>query len=1082
MKKTLKIIGISLASIVGLVLIVVAIACWLVLTPERATPIVRKQVPKFITCDFNIEKVDITVFKTFPDVSVEIENVALINPVKDSPSDTLAYIHNCTVSVNIKKLLFENEIIINNCKLNGGYINVFTDSQGNTNIDILSPSTASEKEDNSEWSYSIDLLALKLDDVLINYTDLTQGMIACVNGMGLSAKGKMKEDKITGNLDILINNLKYQQKIDTSSMTVYVKDMKIDGKGDFIDNNIQGDINCSTADVSYLGQTSHTQLAKLKSLTFNYIGSIKDDDTINGKADLNVNNLTFVMDDETYLDKANVNLDMPINLILNTINAEFGASHLAFNDILVDFMGNVSISNENDIDINMDVKTNTLVVEDVITLLPNSIREEILGNMDVMGKVQLDAHIQGLYNENSMPVIKADIKYNDGNFNLPEYIPYPISDFNTSLKANINLNNKSNLTINSLKARVKKSSVSISGTVNDLMNKMLCNLKLKADARLDELYKFIPEEIVAKGNVKLNVDAKFSKDQITNMDLIKSKINGDIQWDNMDIVYYDTVKINADRMYAKFSLPNTASRELTNSLAKINIDGNELKASITNMMNVNLRNYNIDAQVSNILEASEPLSVYTGFDFSKIDFDMGDILLFSDNASGTAKMLPSKNSDNVSYELGYSGDSLSFEMGDELEFKTKSIKVKASADYDENQEDIILQWNPQMNIDLTNAVFDMKSIKEPIHIPSIDFKYDTTGLIINNSNFVLGKSDFELKGTLTSFNDFLRKEDLLCGNFDFTSNYTDVNQLMDFFNGMGDTIQEEKNQVVTDTIKGEDNPFMVPLGVDISLNTKINNATAGAMKIANVGGKLIVKDGILVLEEMGFTSDAAKMFLTAIYKSPRKNHLYLGLDFHLLDIDIAEMIRIIPDLDTIVPMLKSFAGKAEFHLAAETYMKSNYELKISMLKGATAIQGKNLVVLDNKTYKKISKLLNFRNKNKNVIDSLSAEITVLKDEVDVYPFLITMDKYQAIVSGRHNLDMTFDYKFGMVKPPLISRLGLELTGNLDKIKYRFKYKKNLGLESLKGKESDIHVQEETIRLKSIIANSLKDNLKKNNNY
>lgn len=129
MKKALKISGISLASIVGFVLIIVAIKCWLVLTPERATSIIRKQVPKFITCDFNIGKADITVFKTFPDVSVEIEDVVLINPVKNSPSNTLAYIHNCMVSVNIKKLLFENEIIINKCELNDGYINVFTDNQ-----------------------------------------------------------------------------------------------------------------------------------------------------------------------------------------------------------------------------------------------------------------------------------------------------------------------------------------------------------------------------------------------------------------------------------------------------------------------------------------------------------------------------------------------------------------------------------------------------------------------------------------------------------------------------------------------------------------------------------------------------------------------------------------------------------------------------------------------------------------------------------------------------------------------------------------------------------------------------------------
>lgn len=42
-------------------------------------------------------------------------------------------------------------------------------------------------------------------------------------------------------------------------VVVNVKDMKINGKRDCIDDNIQGDINCSTSDVSYLEQTSHLQ-------------------------------------------------------------------------------------------------------------------------------------------------------------------------------------------------------------------------------------------------------------------------------------------------------------------------------------------------------------------------------------------------------------------------------------------------------------------------------------------------------------------------------------------------------------------------------------------------------------------------------------------------------------------------------------------------------------------------------------------------------------------------------------------------------------------------------------------------------
>ena len=92
MKKPLKITLISLGSILGLVLLTVIVACWLVLTPARFTSIVRNQVPNFINCDFAIERADLTVFKTFPNIGVKIDEVLLLNPMDGSSSDTLAFI------------------------------------------------------------------------------------------------------------------------------------------------------------------------------------------------------------------------------------------------------------------------------------------------------------------------------------------------------------------------------------------------------------------------------------------------------------------------------------------------------------------------------------------------------------------------------------------------------------------------------------------------------------------------------------------------------------------------------------------------------------------------------------------------------------------------------------------------------------------------------------------------------------------------------------------------------------------------------------------------------------------------------
>ena len=506
----------------------------------------------------------------------------------------------------------------------------------------------------------------------------------------------------------------------------------------------------------------------------------------------------------------------------------------------------------------------------------------------------------------------------------------------------------------------------------------------------------------------------------------------------------------------------------------IEIKGTELDATVSEMIKANLKDYNIKAQVSDVLNENVPMSVYADYAFSRIDATMDDMTVFTNNPKGNVAMLTKDNGVDASYVAVYKGDSLSFMMGEEMSFATEKLGFNVSADYDDDQEDLLLKWNPHAGIQLDKAVFSMSDIPMPVYIPSIDFQYDTIGIEIDNSSIVLGNSDFELQGTFTNVDEFIRKEALLKGNLDFTSHYTDVNQIMELFSGMGDTTAVAENEVVADTnIVEEDNPFMVPLGVDITLNTKIEEAIAGEMQLSNLGGGLTVKNGVMVLQEMGFTSNAATMEVTAMYKSPRKNHLYLGLDLHLLDIDIDKIIDLIPELDTLVPMLSSFAGNAEFHFAVETYLKSNYDLKISTLRGATAIHGKDLVILDNKTYKKLGRLLGFKDKEHNVIDELNVEIAAFKNEIDVYPTLITVDKYQAVVGGRHNLDMTFDYRFGMSNPWPFRRLGIVVSGDMEDMKFKLQNKKNLGLELPKGDKQDAHLIEETLRLKKLIYESLK---------
>ena len=160
----------------------------------------------------------------------------------------------------------------------------------------------------------------------------------------------------------------------------------------------------------------------------------------------------------------------------------------------------------------------------------------------------------------------------------------------------------------------------------------------------------------------------------------------------------------------------------------------------------------------------------------------------------------------------------------------------------------------------------------------------------------------------------------------------------------------------------------------------------------------------------------------------------MALDFHLLDIQIDELIDMIPSIDTLVPMLKDFNGRANFHLAAETFLNANYQPKMSTLIGAAAIDGRELTVMDNKSVAQIAKLMQFKSwrekDNKLLIDSLDVELTCFRKTIEVYPFLINVGKYQICASGKHSLDNKCGYHLELLKNPLMAKVGIDISGDL----------------------------------------------------
>ena len=740
---------------------------------------------------------------------------------------------------------------------------------------------------------------------------------------------------------------------------------------------------------------------------------------------------------ETYADSLHVTLDAPMAVNLDSMHFAFRRAELAVNEFALVLSGTADIRDSIGIDAGVATK-DKWQIQPLLALVPAKFTSA-LKDIEVDGKVALEADIKGFLGENAMPLVKARLTLEDGE-GAYKPLPYRLRDLELDADALLDLNKKepSTVTIRNLAAKTKDSKLSATGTVNDLMGNMLLDLALKLDANLPDFAYFLPDSMTLLGRAKGSMKSKISLADLTEMRLHKGRVSADLVLD--DIRYeQDSMIAILPHSTAKIQIPNATPSRKSVNWARAEIVSDKIDFVMGDATHAMIDAPVIKAEAANVLNKEQEY-------FASLAFDALDAKYDTILADLKASELEAFVSGGQKISAKLKTQALTASMGEELKAKTGSLALEAASRYNKDGENALLKWNPRLKINLKDGFLNLPSrLPEAVIIPSIEFKYSNREMAIDNSRIVLGNSDLELKGNVRNIGKWFRHEDILQGDLEVVSNHCDANQLLAWFSAdkgaeeEGPSAEEDKNdqmvndQMVNDQMVNEADPFLVPTDVDLTLNTHMREVVIFNQNAKDLKGGIYVKKGKLILDEVGFVCRAAKLQLTAIYSTPRRNHLYLGFDYHMIDVDIDELLSMIPDLEEMVPMLASFKGAAQFHLAVETYLNEYYKPKMSTLRGASSLTGKDLVVLDSETFSTISKLLMFKKKTENKIDSLNAEITIYKNEIDVYPLCVQMDNYMVALGGRHRTDMTFNYDINVLSPIY---LGVHVGGTMDNLQIK----------------------------------------------
>lgn len=664
-------------------------------------------------------------------------------------------------------------------------------------------------------------------------------------------------------------------------------------------------------------------------------------------------------------------------------------------------------------------------METVLRMIPKSYVKDT--KVSAKGEVTVSGRVRGVYGDKKLPAVSLKIGIKEASAQY-KGLPYGIDEVTADFDAYVDLmrHQPSYLNLKIFHFKGAHTEVLADAKVDDLLDDPLITFHTKSTVDLDALAKTFPlqESVTITGKLDADMGMKCRLSALKKQDIGRMKLGGKLELKDFELK--DTAKDFDFLGNATFRFRDNETLQAQMDVRKLVLRSRFLSSDIERLV--------ANVSSTNPQDTNRIVSLQCDMEVSKLRASMGDsIKLYSARAKAQAALGPQEmDVTKPAIDFSLRADSLFFSAaGTRMAMNVAGIKMKA----DKLNDSL---WMPKGIVGFNRLRFRTPEFGLPIRMSKTAVTVDGPKITLKNASVRIGRSNMTATGDMMGVYRAMTKGEKLTAHLSLTSDLIDCNQLINSL-----SFPEDTTEVLTDSVPSEMKLFVIPRNIDFELQTDLKKVIFEKMLFENVHGAVDIKNQAIHLEDLSMRALDADMKAVMVYKAGSPRGGYAGFDFKIRNINIAKLVDFVPALDTIVPMLRSFKGRVMFDVAADARLDSAMNIRIPTLRSAIHIKGDSLVLMDGETFAEISKMLMFKNKKENVFDSISANVTVHDGNVTVYPFLVEIDRYKAAVGGEQGLDMNFNYHISILKSPLPFKAGVNISGNLDKMKFRIgkaKYK------------------------------------------
>ena len=328
-----------------------------------------------------------------------------------------------------------------------------------------------------------------------------------------------------------------------------------------------------------------------------------------------------------------------------------------------------------------------------------------------------------------------------------------------------------------------------------------------------------------------------------------------------------------------------------------------------------------------------------------------------------------------------------------------------------------------------------------------ELRFDSFGL-------ASGRSQLSLSGDLRGLRSALAGRGMLRLDMDLDAERLNLNELLAAWElgsrfepeGLSDAsleIEDEEYQemVVVDTLADSVEPdvstlIVVPGNLVADLRLKASDVSYAKLKIDSMTADIAVRERCVQLTNTSLRSDIGDIGFEGFYSTRTKQDLKTGFDLELKDITAEKVIEMMPAVDSVMSMLKSFRGRLNCVVSATADLDTAMNIMTPSINGVIRISGDDLTLSESTAFEQIARKLMFKDRTGGHIDRMSVEGLISDNKIEVFPFVLKVDRYTLAMSGVQNLDASFKYHVSVIQSPLPFRVGIDLSGNFDDFKFR----------------------------------------------